>query len=114
MDELSAVLVSKALDGLLMRQTVLAQNIANAGSDSYAEMSVAFEEELRRAAGEGAGAVRGTEAVIQYKPVDEFSAEMRIDLALAEASQTTMRYGALINLLGRQMSLSMSVVRGGQ
>lgn len=114
MDEISALLVRKALDGLSIRQTYIAQNIANASTEGYLPVSVDFEGDLRAAAASGASAIDAVEPQMSIAPSGAESSEMRLDLELAKASQTAMRYGALINLLGRQMSLSMSVVRGGQ
>lgn len=113
MDEISAAVVKKALDGLSMRYAFIAQNIANSNSPSYAPVKVKFEEALR------AAAARGTDAVQQVKPETlrerdpVGSTDLRIDLELADASQTAMRYRAMLELLGRQMAMHRSVVSGG-
>jgi flagellar basal-body rod protein FlgB len=38
---------------------------------------------------------------------------MRLDLEVATASQTAMRYAALLDILGREMAINRAVVRGG-
>ena len=109
MDEISAVMIRKSLDGLMQRYTYTAQNIANANSEGYRPVRVSFEESLRAAAAEGPDAIRQVEVEIRYGAADS----LRMDLELARASQTAMRSGALIEMLNRQMSLHRSVVTGG-
>lgn len=101
-DPLTHAIVKKALDGLMMRQTYIAQNIANASTDGYRPVTVSFEDALSAAADRGIHAVdalqpRGVEAP-EGTPV-------RLDLELAEASQTALRYSGLIEIMGRQFAL---------
>ena len=113
MDEISAAIMKKALDGLNLRYEFLAQNIANANTPDYQPMAVTFEEALRTAAG------HGVDAIAQVKPQAEpvlnagGPSELRLDLELADASQTAMRYRALLDVLGRQMALHRAVVSEG-
>ena len=115
MDLLSVNLINKALEGLSMRQTYLAQNIANANTPDYQAVKVSFEQALKEAAFNGS-----PDAITQVKPLmsmrssSALTPELRLDLELAEASQTAMRYSALIEVLGRQMSLDRAVIQGGQ
>lgn len=113
MDEVSAALISKALEGLHQRYLFTAQNIANANSPDYRPMRVSFEESLRAAAGRGSEAIRS----VQPRVIEDDSAvgaAMRLDLELAAASQTAMRYRALIDILGRQMALSRAAAAMGR
>mgnify|MGYP001411250812 CR=1 FL=1 len=113
MDEVSAALITKALEGLHQRYMFTAQNIANANSPEYRPMRVSFEESLRAAAERGPDAIRA----VQPRVIEDDSAEggaMRLDLELAAASQTAMRYRALIDILGRQMALSRAVAAMGR
>ncbi len=114
MDQLSALLVVKALDGLAMRASAIAQNVANANSPSYVPLRVDFEQQLRTAANDGPEAVRALQPRFMRPPPADGSGEMRLDLELASASETALRYAALIDVLGRQMQLSRLVVTGGQ
>ena len=113
MDPVSATMINKALDGLSMRQLATAQNIANANSPGYRPLRVAFEESLRAAAAAGPDAVRRVEVRIEQAEAAA-DGERRLDLELATASETAMRYAALLDLLGRQIQLSRIVIRGGQ
>lgn len=107
-------IVSKVLDALTIRYQAIAQNIANASSAEYRPVRVDFEADLRRAAAQGPDQVR--QLVIEmrqdahHRPGDE----VRIDLEIAEAAQTSMRYAALITMLGQRMAISRSITSGGQ
>jgi flagellar basal-body rod protein FlgB len=105
-------LINKALDGLTMRSVATAQNIANANSPGYRPVKVTFEGALRSAAGKGD--LPALKAIVPNFARGDANSELRLDLELATASETSMRYAALIDLLGRQMQISRIVIRGGQ
>lgn len=114
MDRLSEILIAKALDGLSMRASVIAQNIANANSQSYAPQKVTFEDELRAAANQGEDAVHRVEPRISEVEGRPAVGDMRLDLEMAGASQTSIRYAALVDILNRQMQITRLAIRGGQ
>lgn len=114
MDPVSVTLINKALDGLSARYMATAQNIANAGSPNFRPTRVSFEEALKAAAASGPDAVRSVRPQIGQAPSSPLGSEMRLDLELTTATQTSMRYAALLDLLGRQMQIQRTVVRGGQ
>ena len=114
MDPTSAIMITKALDGLWARSLATAQNVANANSPGYRPVRVSFEEALQSAARQGPEALRNVTATIAQAPAGTAGTEMRLDLELATASETGMRYAALLDLLGRQLQISHTVVRGGQ
>ena len=114
MDPVSAVLINKALDGLSMRALATAQNIANVNSPSFKPLRVSFEQQLRSAARGGAGPVAALKPHLEQAAPSGVATEMRLDLELATASETGLRYAALIDLLGRQLQISRTVIRGGQ
>ena len=110
MESLSAALLIKSLDGLAARQAVTAQNIANAGTPGYRPLRVTFENALAQAASRGANAVREVEPAI----VLSGATDLRLDLELATASTTSMRYAALIEVLGRRLQLDGLAVTGSR
>lgn len=114
MDPTSSIMITKALDGLWMRSLATAQNVANANSPGYRPVRVSFEEALQSAARQGPEALRAVTPKIGHAPAGTAGTEIRLDLELATASETGMRYAALLDLLGRQMQISHLVVRGGQ
>lgn len=114
MSEISQALAIKAMDGLAMRQTALAENIANSGSQVFSRRSVNFEDALRAAAAEGADAVQALIFNIEENGPGIAGQELRLDLEMQSSAATAMRYSALADLLGRQMQISRAAVRGGQ
>lgn len=114
MDPVTSILIAKALDGLHARQKVTAENIANAGTPDYRPLAVSFEDNLKTAADKGAAAIAAVEPRTHLAPAAAIAGELRLDLEIATAAQTSMRYGALIDLLGRQMALHRAVVAGGR
>lgn len=110
MEPLSAALLIKSLDGLSARQAVTAQNIANAGTNGYRPLRVTFEAALAEAATRGPEAVRGVEPNIAFSG----ATDLRLDLEMATASATAMRYAALIEVLDRQMQLDSLAVSGSK
>lgn len=114
MEPSSPVLINKALDGLTMRMLATARNVANANSPNFQPARVTFEEQLRAAAARGPDAIRQVTPRLEQVPQGIGGGEMRIDLELSTASETAMRYAALIDLLGRQMQISRIVFSGGQ
>lgn len=61
-DSVSYVAMNSALDGLALRQRVIADNVANIQTPGFRAGRVSFEDALARAVGDGSGAVRPTES----------------------------------------------------
>lgn len=114
MDALTSVVLAKALDGLTARAEATAANIANANSPGYRPMRVDFEEALRSAAGRSAAAVAGVRPTTSWGVTPAFGTEARLDLELATASETSLRFAALIDVLGREMGLMRAAIAGGR
>jgi flagellar basal-body rod protein FlgB len=112
-DEVSAALITRALEGLNQRYLFTAQNIANANTADYRPVRVSFEESLRAAASQGADAVSAVEPHVYTEEIAEGAEPMRLDLEIATASQTAMRYRALVDILGRQMALQRALLATG-
>jgi flagellar basal-body rod protein FlgB len=112
MSAITEAVLMKALDGLAMRATVTAHNIANANSPGYRPLTVTFEDALRNAARQGVGQVDS----VRPRVVPAFDSagrpEMRLDLELATASSTAGRYTTLSELLNRQLQLRALAVSG--
>jgi flagellar basal-body rod protein FlgB len=114
MSSVTSILIAKALDGLNARQMATAQNIANANSEKYRPIRVTFEENLRAAAKQGPEAIARVQPTTEYEPTPAIASEMRLDLEIATASQTAMRYGALISVLEGRGGLMRAVMEGGR
>lgn len=111
MADLTATLIIRALDGLNARATVTAENIANASSPNFRPLRVTFESALAAAARHGEPAVAAVRPHITGAPAGE---AVRIDLELATASATALRYSALTDLLGRQLQMETLAITGSQ
>jgi len=114
LDAISSIIINKALDGLSMRALATAQNIAGASSPRYQPLQVKFEESLKAAAAKGPEAVRDLPLTITRAAPSGFGDEPRLDLELSTAASTASRYGALLNLLGREMQIEHIAIQGGQ
>ena len=112
MERISAALMTKALDCLNQRYLFTAQNIANANTQDYQPVHVEFEDALRQAATRGTENVRRVEARAVVAPSSDGA--MRLDLELASASQTALRYRALLEVLSQRAGLDRTVVSGGR
>ena len=113
-DPITFELISKALDGLSLRQMYIAQNVANTNSPGYQAVSVSFEDALAEASANGLGAIKSAQPTISHLETTGATSEVRMDLELAKASQTALRYGALIDVLSKQMAMSRSIATGGR
>lgn len=113
MDEISAAILKKSLDGLSTRYAFTAQNVANVNSPDYQPVRVSFEEALRVAAGKGAEAIGRVSPVTHVVAPSAESEAVRLDLELADASQTALRYRALLDILAREMALHRAVITEG-
>jgi flagellar basal-body rod protein FlgB len=112
MEAVSATLILKALDGLSMRATATAQNIANANSPGYQPVKVSFEEALVKAASGGVDAIRAVQPQIGADVDAVGNGAMRLDLELATASSTAGRYTTLVEILNRQLQID-ALARSG-
>jgi flagellar basal-body rod protein FlgB len=102
----------KALDGLNQRQTATAQNIANAGTPNYRPLRVTFEKALTEAAGQGDAAVAAVTPQIEQVAAGSTDAQLRLDLEMGTAAGTAGRYGALIDVLNRQLQMQSLAITG--
>ncbi len=104
-EPMAVAVAAKALDGLTMRMAAISQNLANANSARFRPVDVNFEHALQLASGKDAGAVRALNfhftAGREYSPGED----RRIDLMIADAAQTAMRYSALVDMLGRRFAI---------
>jgi flagellar basal-body rod protein FlgB len=104
-------LLLKALDGLSARAAATAENVANSATPNYRPAEVRFERMLAAAAHGGADAVRAVKPQLERHSSPD---GVRLDLELANASTTAMRYAALVELLGRQIQLHSLSISGNR
>ena len=112
-------IVSKALDGLHLRQLTTAHNVANAGSPGFVPMRVGFEAQLQRMVAATAGLepeqraaeLSALQPSIAASP-DPSERSVKIDQEIAIASETSARYAMLIGMLNRSLQLQQLAIRG--
>ena len=114
MDQLSAIMTIKALDGLSARAEVVASNIANAGTRNFRPQAVSFEEALRDAAAAGADAVSAVTPQRHAVSRGLLGDGLRLDQELANASATSGRYVALVEILNRRLEIERVALTGGK
>lgn len=114
MEPVTVAILLKNLDGLSMRASVNAQNIANAGTPGYRPLRVSFESALVTAAAQGEAAIRAVAPSIVPEPRWSAGEAMRLDLEVVEASLTAGRYSAMIELLNRHAQIAALAVSGGR
>lgn len=120
-------LIRLGLDGLSLRQQVIAHNIANADTPGYQAQAVTFEEALQRqmkAQGQRLALVtthpahlRGQAPILAPQVVSRPATTMRpdgnnvdIDLEMSQLAETTIRYQALTQLAARKLALLKAAV----
>ncbi|MEI9997598.1 MAG: hypothetical protein WDM91_23590 [Rhizomicrobium sp.] len=112
MDSNTALLMIKALDGLQARSIATAQNIANAGTPGYRPLRVRFEQALADAAAKGPAAIAAVTPEVGQAPAGTPDGELRLDLEMSNDAMTATRYGALIDILNRQLQMQSLAITG--
>jgi flagellar basal-body rod protein FlgB len=105
---------ARALDGLSMRMAALAHNMANVNTPRFRSVEVRFEEQLRAAEAQGDDALDRLRFGFAAGPAFTANDDRRIDLLIADASHTAMRYAALVDMLGRRIALRSAVLGGAR
>jgi flagellar basal-body rod protein FlgB len=108
--------LQSALNGLSLRQQIVADNIANADTPGFKARAVSFEDQLSQAIQDGArGAavprVAGpTVSVISGRKDQLDRNTVDIDQELLSMTDTTMRYNAVSQALSQRLALYNAVV----
>lgn len=90
-DSVTYVAMNTALDGLSLRQRVIADNIANIQTPGFQARRVAFEESLAQAVAGGSGAVTPTVAR-SLEPTREDGNNVNLDTETLLNIDTNLRY----------------------
>jgi flagellar basal-body rod protein FlgB len=105
--------LSAALDAASRRQAAIAANVANAGSEGYVPLRLAFEAQLEDARSalsdkrwldeEGLSALRGLSEV-EAQPV-EGAAGVQLDAEMTELARNAVQFQALLQGVSRHLSM---------
>jgi flagellar basal-body rod protein FlgB len=103
--------LSTAMDAALIRQQVIANNIANANTQGFAAQHVSFEVALDAASGDAAGGLG-----VRLQPQMALSADgaVRLDSEVAAMAQNGAHYQTLLKALSRHLSVLASAVSDGK
>lgn len=94
-----------ALDGLSMRQTVLADNIANEGTPGYRASKVDFETALTNALGGGSVPTEQPSILPTGDPVGEDGNNVDLSSSLVDMQTDTMQYQTVSEALSSKFQL---------
>lgn len=113
--DITALAALRAMDGLMQRQTVTANNIANAGSREFSPGGVVFEAALRSALASGdPQSVRTSAIESRVLQESKVPASVRLDQEVATLSETTLNYQLLAGLLERKLAMSKLAYSDGR
>ena len=112
----SIVGIEKAMQGSLLRQQVLANNIANANTPGYQRSDVDFQSALAQAFSSGAPTTSRLEQV-SFSPQIASTGAMQVDgntvdinAENADLSENTLDYQALESVMGTRMSILKTAI----
>jgi flagellar basal-body rod protein FlgB len=114
----SIVGVEKAMQGSLLQQQVLANNIANANTPGFRPSTVDFQSALAQAfAGAQGSPSPGQIQSISFQPQTDATAAEQIDgngvdinQQMASLSENTLDYQALESVMGTRMSILKTAI----
>jgi flagellar basal-body rod protein FlgB len=120
--DLISQVLAKSLDGVGMRQRVIADNIANVETPGFTRSDVSFDEQLRAAlsTSDPESAMRRVQSATPQVELDTASPagpngnNVSIDKEMAELTKNGMRYEALVQLLNLKGSMVRLAINEGK
>ena len=109
-DSVTAVALHSALDGLALRQRVIADNIANIQTPGYQAKRVSFEDELATAVSDGSGAVTAKVSP-SLEPTRGDGNNVNLDTETLLNVDTNLRYQLATQAVSGQLSSLRAVMR---
>jgi flagellar basal-body rod protein FlgB len=97
--------LSAALDGLALRQQVIADNIANVDTPGFRATTVDFESSLRDAVASGDGSRSGANLVATDTPVGANGNNVDLRKEMLAATQTQFQYQLMTRAVSDQFAL---------
>lgn len=101
--------VSQALDGLTLRQQVIAQNIANLNTPGYTPLRVDFESSLL-------GSENAAPHILPDRRLTAGTSGSAVELShqVSQLADTALRYQTLIKGINKQLAIMQLVVSDGR
>jgi len=97
--------LSSALDGLALRQQVIADNIANVDTPNFRATTVDFESSLRDAVASGDATRAGASLVATDTPVGANGNNVDLRKEMLAATQTQFQYQLMTRAISDQFTL---------
>ena len=113
-DDVTTVALHTALDGLAMRQRVIADNVANIETPGFLAGRVNFEDALRSAVENGQSPSDVTPTVARsLEPTRIDGNNVNLDEETISGIDTNMQYQLVLNALDAKYGLMGDVLKGG-
>ncbi len=127
--DVTGLVLRKALDANALRQRVIANNLANVDTPNYKAVDVSFSEQLRAALHGGSGERHGVrslltaEAVNEIEPVTVFVNEgagrndgntVNVDLEMTKLAETAGAYQTAAELLRARLEMLRTAINEGR
>ena len=106
----SSVALNSALDGLALRQRVIANNVANIQTPGYHAQKVSFEDALSKAVSSGSGAVEARTAR-SLEPTREDGNNVNLDEETLLNIDTNLRYQLATQAVSNEFSTLRAAMR---
>jgi flagellar basal-body rod protein FlgB len=115
--DLTQTVLERALSGSQLRQTVLANNVANANTVGYKRSDVDFQSALSQALDGPGAASQGQVANLGFTPQTDTTATMRadgnsvdMDAEMAKLSENSVAYQALISIAHARLQILQTAI----
>jgi flagellar basal-body rod protein FlgB len=109
-DSVTSVALSSALDGLALRQRVIANNIANVNTPNYHAKRVTFEDALAKSVGEGNGrAAAATQ--LSLEPTQLNGNNVNLDTETLSNVDTVLRFQFAAQAAGSEFTAVRTAMR---
>jgi len=109
-DSVTSVALSSALDGLALRQRVIANNIANVNTPNYHAKRVAFEDALTQSVAEGNGRV-AAETQVSLEPTQLNGNNVNLDTETLSNVDTVLRFQFAAQAAGSEFTAVRTAMR---
>lgn len=109
-------IVEYALDGLSLRHSAIAANIANANSVGYRPLRVSFENQISALLGQGGGGTASSPAplVSTEPPVSDALRRSALENEIVQLNRNVLQYEALIKGFDKYTSTISTAINEGK
>lgn len=102
--------LSSALDGLSLRQNVIANNIANINTPGYQAQRVSFEDALAQSVAQGSGVVT-PQVQLSLEPTETNGNNVNLDEETLDDIETGLRYQFATQAMNEQFQSLTSALK---